>query len=110
MAGPTSDVQAIASSLSLTSVLGKEYMVDCSKKYTITYTLGGQDFSLDQDAMVVSNSGGQCLFGMMAIDIPAPRGPLWILGDVFMRQYYVKFDIGQKRLGFATAKASSVVV
>jgi len=109
MAGPTADVQAIASALSLTSILGKEYTVDCSKQYQLTYSLGGQEYALDQDAMVVSNSGGQCLFGMMAIDVPAPRGPLWILGDVFMRQYYVKFDVGGERLGFATA-AKSVVV
>jgi hypothetical protein len=109
MAGPTEDVQAIASSLGLTSILGKEYIVDCSKQYKLTYTLGGKAYDLDQDAMVVSNSGGQCLFGMMAIDIPAPRGPLWILGDVFMRQYYTKFDVGGERLGFATA-AKSVVV
>jgi len=109
MAGPTTDVQAIASSLSLTSVLGKEYIVDCSKQYKLSWTIGGKDYDLDQDAMVVSNSGGQCLFGMMAIDVPAPRGPLWILGDVFMRQYYVKFDVGQERLGFATS-ATSVTV
>merc|ERR1712048_803247 len=109
MAGPTSDVQAIASSLSLTSVLGKEYTVDCSKQYTITYTLNGKDFVLDQNDMIIQNSGGQCLFGMMGIDVPAPRGPLWILGDVFMRKYYVKFDVGEKRMGFATS-ASAVVV
>jgi len=109
MAGPTSDVKAIASALSLTSVLGKEYMVDCSKQYTITYTLNGKDFVLDQNDMIIQNSGGQCLFGMMGIDVPAPRGPLWILGDVFMRKYYVKFDVGEKRMGFATS-ASAVVV
>ena len=35
------------------------------------------------------------------MDIPAPAGPLWILGDVFMRAHYVKFDVDQQRLGFA---------
>merc|ERR1711976_451377 len=109
MAGPTADVKAVADALSLGSILGKEYTVDCNKKYTLTYTLGGKGYDLDQDAMVISNSGGQCLFGMMAIDIPAPRGPLWILGDVFMRQYYVKFDVGGEQLGFAQASKSVTV-
>jgi len=110
MAGPTVDVQQIATSLGLTSVLGKEYMVDCSKKYNIAHTIGGNDYVLDQDDMIIQNTGGQCLFGMMAIDVPAPRGPLWILGDVFMRKHYVKFDVGQERLGFALSAASQVVV
>merc|ERR1712226_1679729 len=109
MAGPTADVKAIANKLGLTSVLGKEYMVDCSKKYSIEYTLAGKGYVLDQDDMIIQNSGGQCLFGMMGIDVPAPRGPLWILGDVFMRRYYVKFDVGEKRMGFATS-ASQVTV
>merc|ERR1711862_277698 len=109
MAGPTADVKAVADALSLGSILGKEYTVDCDKQYKIAYTIGGADYVLDEKAMVISNAGGQCLFGMMAIDVPAPRGPLWILGDVFMRQYYVKFDVGQERLGFATS-ATSVTV
>ena len=48
--------------------------------------------------------GPQCLFAMTGLDVPAPAGPLYILGDVFMRAHYVKFDVGGKRLGFAQIK------
>merc|ERR1711988_1886350 len=111
LAGPTEEVNAIAKALDLGSILGKEYTVDCDKKYTLSYTLGGQEWTLDQDDMVLAQSNGDsCIFGMLALDVPAPAGPLWILGDVFMRKYYVKFDVGQKRMGFATSKASESVV
>jgi hypothetical protein len=109
MAGPTVDVKKIAAALSLGSILGKEYTVDCNKTYSFVYTLGGKDYTLTQDDMILQNTGGKCLFAMLGIDVPAPRGPLWILGDVFMRKYYVKFDIGQERIGFATS-ASQVTV
>lgn len=109
MAGPTADVNYIAKALSLGSVLGKEYTVDCSKTYDIAYTLGGKDYTFSQDEMILQNSGGTCIFAMIAIDVPAPRGPLWILGDVFMRKYYVKFDAGQERVGFATSTSASQV-
>jgi hypothetical protein len=65
-----------------------------------TYTLTKEDYAL--------KNGGQCVLGMTGMDIPAPAGPLYILGDVFMRKFYVKFDVGQKRLGFATLKKASV--
>merc|ERR1712196_751448 len=73
----------IAKIVGATLILGKEY------------TFAAKDY--------VIQSGSVCLFAMLGIDVPAPHGPLWILGDVFMRKYYTVFDWGNKRLGFATA-------
>ena len=102
MAGPTADVKALAAAAGATPFLHGEYPIDCKKNAPdIVIDLGtNMTFTLTMSDYVITD-GPICLFGFVGIDIPAPRGPLWILGDIFMRKYYSIFDYGNQRMGFA---------
>merc|ERR1712228_1123654 len=115
LAVPTSDMKKIAEAVGAKQVLpippfNKEYTVDCnSAGPNIDIVIGGQTYTLKKEDYIIKDST-MCLFGMTGLDVPAPAGPLYILGDVFMRAHYVKFDVGNKRLGFAKLKKSSTIV
>jgi len=105
LAGPKEQVAALAQQVGAKSLAGKEYVVDCSKRSSLPdlkVTLGGQEFTLTSEDYVLQVSS-QCLFAFMGIDVPPPHGPLWIMGDVFMRKYYCVFDYGNKKMRIAPA-------
>lgn len=104
LTGPSESVAAIAKSLGAKEIIAGEYMLSC--KYdtlpNLDFLIDGKTYSLSPEDYLIPD-GDLCLLGLMALDIPAPTGPLWILGDVFMRKYYTVFDYDNKRVGFAPA-------
>ncbi|KAI4372303.1 hypothetical protein MLD38_010549 [Melastoma candidum] len=83
--------------------------VDCGKIPTmppVSFTIGGKVFELSAKDYILKVGEGpsaQCISGFIGLDIPPPRGPLWILGDIFIGRYHTIFDYGKSRVGFAEA-------
>jgi len=103
VAGPEKVVGQFASEIGAIGFMGK-YMIQCDTSFSLKITIGGTEYTLDNHDLTLPITGKYCLLAMIGIDVPPPRGPLWILGDVFMRKYYTVFDWGGKRMGFAPAK------
>ncbi|XP_042688199.1 pepsin A-5 [Centrocercus urophasianus] len=73
---------------------------DISKLPDITFRINGYAFSLPASAYVL-NEDGACSLGIESMGVPTESGELWILGDVFIRKYYVIFDRSNNALGFS---------
>jgi hypothetical protein len=111
LVGPTEEVEAIASVFGATryNILPGMWQMPCnSTAQSVAFTIGGRDFVLTAEDMVVMRHDGICYIGLSkGSDGQVQVGQTWILGDVFMRRFYVQFDFGRRRIGFAAAAAAA---
>jgi len=78
-----------------------QYVIECDK------VPGLPDFSLQFNGKLFTLTGeeyilkvqDQCISAFMGLDIPEPLGPIWIIGDAFLRKFYTIYDLGKNRVG-----------
>ncbi|XP_050767459.1 pepsin B-like [Gymnogyps californianus] len=80
------------------------FVVNCSNvpnMPTLYFAINGVQLLLPPSVYVLNN-GGVCTVGVESTYVPSSSGqPLWILGNIFLRQYYSIFDLANNRVGFA---------
>jgi saccharopepsin len=83
-----------------------QYVIECDKIKNLpdfTFQFGGVNYTLNGDDYILKVQR-QCISAFMGLDIPAPLGPIWIVGDAFLRKFYTIYDLGKNRVGFALSK------
>mmetsp|Transcript_58435 Transcript_58435/g.132355 ORF Transcript_58435/g.132355 Transcript_58435/m.132355 type:complete len:178 (+) Transcript_58435:729-1262(+) len=102
LAGPTDVINDLTKSLKVKS--------DCSNMDSLPklgFTIGGSGgrvLNLDPVDYVDRSEQNTCELSLMPLDVPPPNGPLFILGDPFLRKYYTVYDREHKRVGFSAAQ------
>ncbi|NWX12867.1 PEPA protein, partial [Aegotheles bennettii] len=99
LAMPSKALRSLQSALGATS----SGLISCeaaSRLPDVIFNINGKAFPLRPEAYVMQ-SGGQCILGFQGMDVPTESGELWILGDVFIREYYVIFNRATNMVGLS---------
>ncbi|KAJ8976324.1 hypothetical protein NQ317_010091 [Molorchus minor] len=92
------------------SFFSEVYVVECDRVQslpTVSFNLGGKDFGLEASDYILQLEEEDeqiCVSGFVGIDFSNDDDELmWILGDIFLGNFYSEFDVGNARVGLAEA-------
>lgn len=98
LAGPSEVVDKLAKLLNV--------LVDCSnydKLPKLGFVIGGHIMNLEPNDYV-DKDGTRCDVSLMPLDVPPPKGPLFVFGIPFLQKFYTVYDESSRQIGFGVAK------
>jgi len=99
LAGPTTVIKKLSSMLNVQS--------DCSNYNSLPklgFIIGGHVLNLAPRDYVDKTDDDYCDVSLVSLDVPPPKGPLFVFGIPFLQKYYTVYDYSTTRVGFAIAK------
>lgn len=103
--GPQEDINLIFEAL---EVNGQGF-VNCSISESLPdvhFVLNGYNFRLNSSQYIqLSEINGQTY---CSVGFQGTTQQLWILGDLFLENYYSVFDLGNQRIGFALGSSNRI--
>ncbi|XP_053417490.1 pepsin A [Nycticebus coucang] len=103
LSGPTSPIANIQSYIGASEDSYGQMVISCSAINSlpdIVFTINGVQYPVPPSAYILQQNGG-CTSGFQGMNLPTASGELWILGDVFIRQYFAVFDRANNQVGLA---------
>jgi len=98
LAGPSDLVDKLNDKLG-----AKEDCTNFASLPQLGFQIGDKVLNLDPEDYM-DKAEGDCSFSVMSLDVPPPKGPLFIFGDPFLRRFVTIYDRPGPRVGFAVAK------
>jgi hypothetical protein len=98
LAGPSDLVDKLTEKLA-----AKDDCSNFNKLPNLGFKIGNKVLNLAPEDYM-DNANGECSFSVMSLDVPPPKGPLFIFGDPFLRRFVTIYDKKGPRVGFAVAK------
>ncbi|GMF05153.1 unnamed protein product [[Candida] boidinii] len=102
---PSGLAEILNSEIGATKSWSGQYTIDCAARDSLpdlTFTLAGYNFTIGPYDYTLEVSGS-CISAFTPMDIPAPIGPMAIVGDAFLRKFYSVYDLGKNAVGLAPA-------
>mmetsp|Transcript_54395 Transcript_54395/g.100055 ORF Transcript_54395/g.100055 Transcript_54395/m.100055 type:complete len:431 (-) Transcript_54395:137-1429(-) len=98
LAGPSDIVEKLRDMLNVAS--------DCSNFHQLPklgFVIGSQVLNLSPTDYINKDSFS-CALSLMALDVPPPKGPLFVFGIPFLQKFFTVYDYTNNKVGFAVAK------
>jgi len=98
LAGPSNVVDALAEKLNV--------LVDCSNFDSLPklgFIVDGHILNLEPKDYV-DKENSRCDVSLMPLDVPPPKGPLFVFGIPFLQKFYTVYDEANRKVGFGVAK------
>lgn len=106
--GPSSFIQPILEKLHLESNCSNKnslpnisFILKNINGNNVKFEFSPEDYIIEE--VDQNNKSIECAIGLMPLDIPEPRGPIFVFGNSFIRKYYTIFDADHNIVGMTQA-------